>query len=168
MLPYRIGNDVMPSRLPHIAVDAAGGVHAVYAANAPDSQGRRPAYYAYCASDCSSTGRFGTIALSDGLDDAQIQLTAAGKPRILLATQLSSVSTIAHEYWSCDSNCLQSAGWSHAVVAEAGTPFFPSNSESTQSFALDPQGRPHFVFPSNDMGSGVALSGSYLASCDTN
>jgi hypothetical protein len=167
MLPYRIATQVMPSRLPHIAVDAAGGVHAVYAANAADERGRRPAYYAYCASDCSSTGRFAAVALGDGLGDAQIQLTAAGKPRLLLATQPVSTSLIQHEYWSCDSNCLQSGGWTKTVVVEAGTPFFPSNSESTQSFALDAQGRPHFIFPSNPIGSGSPLGGTYLASCDT-
>lgn len=167
MLPYRIGTDVMPSRLPHIAIDSAGGVHAVYAANAADSQGRRPAYYAYCASDCSGTGRFTSVALGEGLGDAQIQLTATGKPRLLLATQPHSTSVIQHEYWSCDANCLQSTSWTSTVVVEAGTPFFPSNAESTQSFALDAQGRPRFIFQSNDIGSGIALAGAYLASCDT-
>ena len=167
MLPYRLGNDVMPSRLPHIAIDAAGGVHAVYAADAAEQQGRRPAYYAYCASDCSSTGRFSTVALGDSLGDAQIQLTAAGQPRLLLAAQPTSVSTIEHQFWSCDSNCLQAASWSKTVVVEAGTPFFPSDAENTQSFALDAQGRPRFVFQSNDVGSGVALGGAYLASCDS-
>jgi hypothetical protein len=168
MLPYRIAAEVMPSRLPHVAVDAAGGVHAVYAANAADRQGRRPAYYAYCASDCSSTGRFNAVALGDGLGDAQIQLTPTGKPRLLLATQPVSTSLIQHEYWSCDSNCLQSVGWAKTVVVQAGTPFFPSASESTQSFALDAQGRPRFLFQSNAIGSGVDLSGAYLASCDSN
>jgi hypothetical protein len=167
MLPYRIGNEVMPSRLPHIAIDAAGGVHAVYAANAADDQGRRPAYYAYCPSDCNSTGHFSTVALGDGLGDAQIQLTAAGQPRLLLAAQPTSTATIEHQFWSCDSNCLQAASWSKTVVVEAGTPFFPSDSENTQSLALDPQGRPRFVFQSNDVGSGIALGGAYLASCDS-
>jgi hypothetical protein len=166
MLPYRIGNEVMPSRLPHIAVDTAGGVHAVYAANAADAQGRRPAYYAYCASDCSGTGHFATLALGDGLGDAQIQLTSGGKPRILLATQPTSVSTLQHEYWSCDSNCLNAAGWVGTAVVAAGSPFFPSSSENTQSFALDASGRPRFVFASNAVGSGVNLSGTYLAACD--
>ncbi len=167
MLPYRIGNEVIPSRLPHIAIDAAGGVHAVYAANAADNQGRRPAYYAYCAADCSGTDRFSTVALGDGLGDAQIQLTSAGQPRILLATQPTSVSTVQYEYWSCDSNCLQSAGWRQSVVVEAGTPFFPSDSENTQSFALDAQGRPRFIFQSNSIGTGSALNGVLFASCDS-
>lgn len=167
MLPYRIGTEVMPSRLPHIAVDAAGGVHTVYAANAPDAQGRRPAYYAYCASDCNSTGRFATVALSDGVGDAQIQLTATGQPRILLATQPVSTSTIQYEYWSCDANCLQAAQWAGAAVVAAGTPFFPSGAENTQSFALDAQGRPRFVFQSNSIGSGIELNGAHLASCDS-
>ncbi len=70
------------------------------------------------------------------------------------ATQPVSTSLIQHEYGSCDSNCLQAAGWSGTVGVEAGTPFFPANSESTQSFALDAQGRPRFVFQSNPFGSG--------------
>ncbi len=168
MLPHRVGNEVMPSRLPHIAVDAAGGVHAVYAANAADPQRRRPAYYAYCALGCSSgTSRFATVALGDGLRDAQIQLTPTGKPLVLLATQPVSTSTVQHEYWSCDSNCLQAASWVGTAVVQAGTPFFLSNAENTQSFALDPSGLPRFIFQSNAIGSGVELSGSYLASCDT-
>jgi hypothetical protein len=167
MLPYRIGNSVVPSRLPHIAIDAAGGVHAVYAANAVDQQGRRPAYYAYCDANCDSTGRFTAVPLSDGLGDAQIQLTPAGKPRIVLAAQPNSTATVQHQYWSCDNNCLQPASWAGTAVVEAGVPFFPSNSEGTQSFALDAQGRPRFLFQSNAVGSGVALSGTYLASCDS-
>jgi hypothetical protein len=166
LLPYRNGNHVMPSRLPHIAIDAAGGVHAVYAADSADEQGRRPAYYAYCASDCSSTGRFNAVALSDGLGDAQIQLTSTGKPRILLATQPVSTAVIQHEYWSCDSNCLQPAGWTGTVVVEFGTPDLTSPSENTQSFVLDAQGRPRFVFSSNPR-RGIDLGGAYLATCDT-
>jgi hypothetical protein len=167
MLPYRIATQVMPSRLPHIAVDAAGGVHAVYAANAVDEQGRRPAYYAYCASSCDSAGRFSSVALGEGLGDAQIQLTPAGKPRIVMAAVPNPSGPVQHQYWSCDSNCLQPGSWSGTVVVEAGMPFFPSRSEGTQSFALDAQGRPRFVFQSNAVGSGVELSGSYLASCDS-
>jgi hypothetical protein len=83
MLPYRIANQVMPSRLPHIAV-----------------------------------------ALGDGLGDAQIQLMATGKPRLLLATLPASTSAVQHEYLTCDSNCPQSAQpWAVPVISylECGT-----------------------------------------------
>lgn len=165
-LPFRFGKQIIASRLPHVAIDAAGGVHAVYAANAADEQGRRPAFYSYCASDCNSTGRFTTVALGDGLGDAQIQLTPAGQPRILLATQPRATNAIQHEFWSCDHDCLQAGGWTRTVVVEAGAPFFPSDSETTQSFALDSRGRPRFFFQSNAMAGSSELGGAYLAACD--
>jgi hypothetical protein len=164
-LPYKLGNETLTSRLPHLAVDAAGGIHAVYAANAVDSTGHRSAYYAYCPSNCTSTGSFSAVALSDGLGNAEIQLDAAGHPRILLHVGPDPDNIVQHQFWACDNDCLRGENWRGGVAAQAQGTFFVSGSEKTQSFALDADGRPRFVFTSNSFGA-QGPSGTLFASCD--
>jgi hypothetical protein len=151
--------------LPDIAVDAAGGLHAVFTARESDGSGkRRPAYYAYCASNCDSTAKFSTIALGDGYERAEIQLTAANAPRLLL-TRAISIGEFQYQYWTCDRECLQEGNWTGVVPAEGRVKLFSSASQKQRTFALDQQGNPRFVYALDPFGAD-SPTGTLLASCN--
>jgi hypothetical protein len=164
-LPYRLAAGTVTTRLPHLALDDAGGVHTVYAANAAEADGRRPAYYAYCASACDSAARFTLVALGDGLGDAQLQLDPAGHPRVLLREGPDMNNDVRYEYFACDADCTDASSWRSVVVATVKGGFYPSRTEQTHAFALDAQGRPRFVFTGNGFGADSWV-GTLLAACD--
>ncbi len=62
------------------AVDAAGGFHLAYAKSAPLVDGIQ-AYYSYCPAtvDCTIASNWGTVILSDRVEEVQLALTK-GRP----------------------------------------------------------------------------------------
>lgn len=162
LAPYSLpDNSIMTNKVPQVATDAAGGVHAIYTANWSDNTGRRPAYYAYCSSNCNSTGSFSTIELGSNVLFAQLALDPAGHPRVLLTTadNPQEPTQWQYTYGECNDPAPCTA-WTLTPILPAPAfsyTFFP-NSENNQSFALDPQGRPRFVYDYKE---------SYFATADT-
>jgi hypothetical protein len=164
-LPNRPGGSIVTTGQPKVAVDANGGVHVVYAARAPDSTGRRPAYYAYCAAHCAGPADFAVVALGDLMFHAELALDPQGHPRVLL-TRSDVDGNLFFDYAECDSACTLAADWHIANAAAGEISFFPSRSEGEFDFALDPLGRPRFVFFSNPFGQDDG--GTFYAACDSN
>jgi len=111
----------------------------------PHRPGRASCVLPYCASACTSASRFAAVAISDGLGDAQLQLTPAGKPRILLAaTPSSAANTIEHQqlhYLWCDSSCTVQLGqWRSMNLSLPAT-----YGQEGVDFALDGQNRPRMA-----------------------
>jgi hypothetical protein len=150
-LPNKPSGSIVTTILPKIAVDPAGGVHAIYAANRPDSSGARPAYYAYCPANCTSVANFSMISLGDMMSYAELALNPQGHPRILLVSGDSS-GQAQYVYGECNSNCTALGQWRLALVATGKPSFFPSHTEQKMDFALDAQGRPRFVYFANPFG----------------
>jgi hypothetical protein len=162
-LPNRPGGSIVTTGLPEIAVDAAGGVHAVYAARTADSSGARPAYYAYCPANCVSANSFTTVSLGDLMSYAQLVLNPAGQPRLLLTS--GTPDFVDHyQYAECNNNCTNPAQWSVVEVASGRMPGAAAI-EQNQSFALDAQGRPAFVYMADSFGVDPAEAGTFYVSC---
>ncbi len=162
LAPYLLpDNSIMSNRVPQIAVDVAGGIHAIYTADAADNNGQRPAYYAYCASNCNSTGSFSTIGLGNNVVFAQLALDPNGHPRVLLTTSGNPQEPTMWQYVYGECNDpAPCTNWTLTPILPAPAyayTFFP-NSENNQSFGVDPQGRPRFVYDYKD---------SYFATADT-
>ena len=166
-LPFRAGGKVVSNRLPHVAVDSAGGLRAVYAATAADSAGKRPAYYVTCDVGCTGPEVFNTVALGDGVASGQLTLDPQGRPRLLLELAPDAQGTVRYQYWACDAACAQAESWAGATVALGRATAAPSATEQQRSFALDAQGRPRFAFFANPTGA-TGLAGELFASCDAN
>jgi hypothetical protein len=148
------------------AVDAKGGLHMVFSTFTEYANHPR-AIYAYCpgpASACADPNSWKAVALSDLVDEVQLQLTPAGQPRLLITKMREGYLQDEYVYAECDVNCTEEGQWrSVAVVFAAGGGVF-DNDNPQRSFALDPQGRPRFIF-SNGWGAGYP-EGVYYAYCD--
>jgi hypothetical protein len=145
-----------------VALDAAGGLHAAYFATGETSDGIAPAYYAYCPSDCVRPERWRHVALAERASDVQIAVNSAGQPRVLISPEPDGRGAPIR-YAACDSRCSEPASWKLASVASTALISIGSNYTTAQSFALDPAGRPHFVYA--DDRTGINHYGSFLARC---
>ncbi len=148
----------------NMKVDDAGGMHIAYAAFGLDSSGESAAYYGYCqptATDCSQPTNWSGIALSDDVQEVQLQLTAVGQPRILLKTG----SGAGHfQYAACDDSCTNPANWKLINVAYHDVVDMNLWDYGQNYFTLDPQGRPRFIYFDNQ---GSQHWGSYYVFCDS-
>ncbi len=133
-------------------VDAAGGMHSafVHFTSAPDAS---PAVYMLCTAagtGCDNPANWSGVMLADDARDVQLQLTPDGKPRLLIVTY-STVYSGGKDYLyaECNSACTTPGGWTITLVASSdGTSIFDVNDQAApqRSFAIDPQGRPAFVY----------------------
>lgn len=133
-----------------IAIDGAGGSHLAYAYYLPAAE-HPAAVYLYCPPgvDCTQGGWSG-VSMGDGVNEVQLALTSAGQPRLLFRTY-SATSGYDNDYYyaECNQNCTDPAEWSVTYILNTyGTSIFSiSDLETPQRyFALDPQGRPRFVY----------------------
>lgn len=140
---------------PSLRVDAQGGMHLAYYDAVPLAE--HPAVtYAYCpppAAQCADGSTWQRLRMGDQIDMAQLELTPAGHPRLLLGYHDLASSYEVFIYGECDSNCTagesawQFVGVTTRALGAAGiSDFYLPN----RSFALDPQGRPAFAFYDND------------------
>jgi hypothetical protein len=157
---------------PTVLVDAQGGVHIAYNYHVPlDETGSPDAIYAYCpppASQCAQRDRWGAVNLGGPVDGVQLALTPAGKPRLLAVVPNNSKKEFV--YGECDDNCLTNDGWSFITVADSynsGIGDVTGYYLPDRFFALDPQGRPRFVFNNGDHFADPDRYGGYYATCDT-
>lgn len=132
------------------AVDAQHGWHMAYAQY---GSGSHPAWYAYCANRpaaaCADPAAWQRVALGDYVDEVQLALTPAGAPRMLLSVSRSQAEgefgTI-FVYAACDRSCDAAASWSLTRVAETSYSDVQQFDMPQHWFALDPQGRPRFIY----------------------
>jgi hypothetical protein len=149
----------------YIQVDSSGGMHVAYAAFGLDSSGQSAAYYRTCqpaATDCSQVANWPGIAISDDVQEVQLQLTAAGQPRMLLKTGSGKGF---FQYAACDANCTNPAQWDLLDVAYHEVVDMSLWDYGQNYFALDGQGRPRFIYFDNQ---GSQHWGSYYVFCDDN
>jgi hypothetical protein len=154
-----------PTLHPTVRVDVSGGVHVAFT---PDSSGpggsTRPAFYGYCPGHCASAAAFTIVPLGDGVEYANLALDANGHPRLLL--RLAAGNMFAYQYWRCDSGCTQAAQWTSGAVGYAYTRPIGSGEPFSQFFALDPLGRPRFVYYDAGADADDPHTGAFYAYCD--
>lgn len=156
----------LPTSHPTAAVDPAGGVHIAFTPqSANQNNPSRPAYYAYCASNCTSPAAFTILHLGDGVDYASLALDPAGQPRMLLRKPVQA--TFVFQYWQCDGDCLNPAKWRSEDVGYTYARPVGWVEPFIHSFALDHQGRPRFVYYDNGADSEDTHRGMFYAYCDS-
>lgn len=152
------------------AVDPRGGMHAVFVDAVPYAE--RPAVtYTFCAGGaaCGEPGSWRSVRLADQVDEVQLLLTPAGQPRLLIQSYRSSDSTKLFLYGTCDADCAQAGNWTLTEVATAwGTAAadIHQNIMPQRSFALDPQGRPRFIYYDRNWFVEPDHIGMFYASCE--
>ncbi|MEZ4736577.1 MAG: hypothetical protein R3E79_56545 [Caldilineaceae bacterium] len=135
------------------AVDAQGGQHVAFYYYEPKIEQRpQSARYAYCPSQCEQQASWQSVALASDQDvnEVQLRLNGAGKPRLLIRT-VSTVVANGNDFYyaTCDQDCTIAAGWTLTLVhSNSGTAIVELEDDELpqRSFALDPLGRPRFVF----------------------
>jgi len=151
-----------------MAVDKQGGMHLGYDYFLPDTE-HPAAIYLYCPSqstDCANLANWNGVSMLDFVNEVQLALTPAGQPRLLVRRNATNV--IGHDYFyaACDQNCTDPGKWSVTyLTTTSGTASVTSEDVNTpqRSFALDPQGRPRFVYLDN---TAPDHRGTFYAYCD--
>jgi hypothetical protein len=164
-----------------IAVDRQGGMHAVFIRVAPFDRANEPApvYYAYCApanlAQCGQRGAWQLTPLEpDGYTHAQVEVTPAGRPRLLLiglSADPGGGLTNGHlyRYGACDDQCGGVANWRFTTVLVSNSSGSLYETDySYRNFALDHLGRPRFVYEDRADRSGAAQRGAWYVFCDAN
>jgi hypothetical protein len=131
---------------PAIAVDAAGGMHIAYirytaAINNP------PAYYGYCpgpAAKCLDPAAWSLVMFQGQVERVELALTPAGKPRLLYLTDING--GLLYNYAECNGVCTDPSAWAVAGVAATADVDVTAADVAHREFAIDPQGRPRFIF----------------------
>lgn len=155
-----------------LAIDAAGTMHAAYAHFVPTAENPR-AVYSFCSGGpaaCASDAAWQSVALGEAVREVQLELTAAGAPRLLYISDEPERGGFEHHYAACDQGCADPASWaSTLVVTSYNAGAITDQDQPQRSFALDPQGRPAFLY--NDRNYQYAepdLYGAFYASCAAN
>lgn len=153
-----------------LALDSAGGMHAAYAHFLPTAENPR-AVYTYCTvgpAGCGSAASWQSVALGERVREVQLALTAQAQPRLLIVSDEPEQGGQLYSYAACDQNCASAAAWTIAPVVTSYNATSVSDQDQPQrSFALDPQGRPAFLY--NDRNYQYAEPdryGAYYASCE--
>ena len=148
-----------------LRIDHDGGMHvasAAYHTGFATDDPRKPAYYAYCApqSDCGQATNWTEVPLGDSAKAVQLELTPEGSPRVLVQTANRTPGTpeyAAYWYGECNAQCTEVGNWTLIDLVDTGMIDISATEETKHWFALDPQGRPRFLF-----GEGALV----YASCD--
>lgn len=153
-----------------VVVDAAGGEHVAFYYYEPAIE-QRPdhAIYAYCPRQCDKGANWQSVAFAQGKDvsEVQLQLNGAGKPRLLIRTNSEALPNGFDFYYAaCDDGCTTAGSWTTTLVrsnAGTATTEFKDDDLPQRTFALDPAGRPRFLY--ND-GRNSNL-GTFYVYCDS-
>lgn len=143
-LPYVVNGTGTDMTDPVAAVDGAGGVHVAYRPAAGDAT--EPAYYGECAAGCGDVANLAVTAVGGAdsvIGDLNLQLDPQGRPRLLWS--------VFHgfRYAACDAACTTSAAW---TVSDPIPGLVDLTDDSNRMFALDPQGRPRFLYTDDNSG----------------
>lgn len=162
----------------NIAVDANGGVHlALYAEVTVDNKLSNALFYLYCAGPMAScgtldSGQWQGMSGLYGVREVQLELNAAGQPRLLVqADSIVYSGGKDYIYMECNTQCTNGNNWQgDVVVSTDGTATFDVRDMNLPQryFELDPEGRPRFVYLNrNYLHVEPDLYGGYYAWCDT-
>lgn len=141
--------------------DRAGGLHIAFSSfSGVDSD--FPVYYGYCAGHCgvvqnwrvSIVGRRGFFG-----GYVRLALDPSGRPRMMWSYQKNAGDLGEYRYAECDAQCTNPASWRIVGVATTG-----DYAPYSEFFALDPVGRPRFVYNSDISAEAQAT----YAFCNTN
>jgi hypothetical protein len=140
-----------------VKVDQAGNTHAAYVVAAPPAE-IPPATYAFCAAgqDCASRANWTTMEVPfdfpQSVAEVQLQLTAQGQPRLMLRAAIgwnNGSGTKHYYYGECDAGCTTPANWTVGYAfhsSETAATDINDMDQPQRNFALDPQGRPRFMY----------------------
>ncbi len=151
-----------------IQVDAQGGMHLAYYYYEPiNNNAPTSGVYLYCPSQCQQPTNWSGVGLGEQVNEIQLQLTPAGQPRVLFrAPSQSRPNGADYFYAACDQNCTDPTRWSVTyLTSNSGIgviDLLKDDSLPQRYFALDPAGRPRFVY--NDGITGHL--GAFYAFCD--
>lgn len=155
-----------------IQVDADGGMHLGFAVSAPAAD-NPPAIYMYCPGkgvECADPTNWNGVSMAMQVDEVQLQLSSDGQPHMLIRA-VSQVMNGGKDYLyaTCPVDCTDPANWAVSLVWTSwGTDIFDVSDRSSpnRSFALDPQGRPRFIFFDRNYLAEPDHTGVYYAQCD--
>jgi hypothetical protein len=155
-----------------VELDSAGGMHMAYAHFIPNAENPK-AVYAFCTagpSACASPTAWQSVALGERVREVQLELTAEGKPRLLIVSDDVARGGMEHHYAECNAGCASAASWASAlVITSYNTSAINDQEQPQRSFAIDPQGRPAFVYTDrNYQYAEPDRYGAYYASCAAN
>lgn len=151
-----------------IAVDAAGGVHVAFKTFVAEVE-HPAAYYGYCANtpagSCATEAGWRYVSFGDRVDQVELALSPAGQPRIFFRMRDEATTSYNHVYVACDADCVGDGAWSGLIVLRAAVSNVFDKDNPQRAFALDPQGRPRFVYTSA-WGAGKPV-GVFYVHCDS-
>lgn len=154
-----------------IASDAQNGTHLVYAYyEAANMNAPTTGVYLYCASDCEQDANWHGVAMGAQVKEIQIDLTPQGQPRILYRS-VGANNGNDFFYAACDQACTEPTQWTVTQVASnrgMAAVEFNEDSLPQRYFALDPQGRPRFVYSDRNTWVTPSHVGTFYAFCDQN
>jgi hypothetical protein len=139
-----------------VAVDPAGGIHAVYSIYFGSDGGQNPATYAYCADGCTEPQNWSFVRLGTQISDARIQLDPGGRPRVMLFGHAGIQGDpyydwrYRYQFASCDWNCTSPGAWSITTLAEPVEPAATREHDNNRYFVLDRSGNPLLVYKESD------------------
>jgi hypothetical protein len=168
-LPFTTTNDgVLHTQGTNLAVDPQGGIHVAYAVRTGLDNDQRPAYYAYCPSNCTSSQQWTRVGLVPGSNnwvaDVRVALDPMGRPRLMIFSHpIEDAGLNQYTYAACNQNCTDSASWTLTPILTARL-LDPSRWNYVFNyFALDPQGHPAFIY--TDGSQGIDHNGTFYATC---
>jgi hypothetical protein len=154
-----------------VATDGQGSIHYLFSTVSTDAQTGKGWTYARCpvaAKDgCADPAKWQLVALGRTDALAQLVVTDDGRPRVWLKSTLAARPIFA--YGECNSSCDRAENW-HFVDVVHSKYWYPSLEELEyrhESFALDPQGRPRFVYFHYD-DTNPDVHGMRYAFCNSN
>jgi hypothetical protein len=154
-----------------VAVDANGGIHVAGYYYQTFNTGQTAAFYRYCASGCDNAANWKQVNLLDLVNEVQVEVTPAGKPRLLIRTSRDQAEGPEFYYAECNANCTNAAGWKTVEVQKGGATSswqIQDDWQPQRSFALDPQGRPRFLYIDRTYWIEPDRLGTYYKYCDAN
>jgi hypothetical protein len=159
-----------------LAVDSQGKMHVAFSRVAPFFANIGPGvFYGSCHPaqvDCGQVANWqvGEVdSLADGWPWVQLQVTADGRPRLLLTRTIARAGSTGelYRYAECNSNCALPQSWLALDITDRATGGSWFNTDNSyHNFALDNLGRPRFIYEDrgNDAGE---HSGAYYVFCNT-
>lgn len=165
-LPYDTeDNSVVNVSTTSMAVDPQGGIHGTYVIPFGGDAGHFPVYYVYCPAQCGDPTHWTRTRLSDNIQEARLQLDRQGRPRMMLYTSPSDrpdeIASHDYLYAECNGSCTDASHWTITTLMTIQDKQTFGDYLNNRWFALDPQGRPAFLY--KDQSEGHA--GTFYYAC---
>ena len=152
-----------------VATDADGGIHIAGYYYQSYRSGPTSAFYRYCPAACDNPDNWERVALLDMVNEVQLALTPDGRPRLLIRATRDKQDGDEYYYAECNADCTKPAGWKSVEVQKGGSTYLYQlydDDQPQRSFALDPQGRPRFLYLDSNYWIEPDRYGTYYKYCD--